>query len=149
MAIWCPLPSVSENVKVLSDSHLADVVWQGLDTLRVLTRDDPGLSQWVRMWRSCPATLLYYVLNAEAELRARGIGEEPRVLNAFSWYHRKGIPLSPVPPWWLGSKMFHQAQCSHLIAVDPVHYARRLPLTTPLDLKMIWPLEDPNEWTHN
>jgi hypothetical protein len=149
MSIWLPFPNVRQNLLTLNDSHLADVVWQGLDVLRAIPRPaDHGPTRHVRMWLESPAALLAYVVAAEAELRARGVGEEPRVQRAFTWYGRIGIPLAPVPPWWYGNPMFHSAQRSHLIAVDPVHYARRVPLTTPLDLKLIWPLETPNEWAY-
>lgn len=144
MGIWLPYANNRENLRVLNDSHLADVVWQGLDTLRAIPRADDG--RHVRMWADRPACLLLYVVWAEAELQARGVGEEPRVRQAFTWYSRQGIPLSPVPPWWYGHPLFHRSQCSHLIACDPEHYARRLPVTTPLDLKLIWPMKEPNNW---
>jgi len=147
MNVWCPFPNVTQNVQTLNDSHLADVVWQGLDALRAIPRGKVDGRQ-VRMWADAPAALLHYVLRAEAELRRRGVGEEPRVRRAFTWYGRIGYSLAPVPPWWYGNPMFHSTQRSRLISIDPVHYARRMPLTTPLDLAFIWPLETPHEWAY-
>jgi hypothetical protein len=150
MGIWMPYANISANLLVLSDSHLADVVFQGLDTLRSLpSYDGPSdvrMGRSDRMWYERPGALLFYVISAEAEYRRRGLGEEPRVVKAFTWYGRLDIPLPARPPWWFGSPMFHRSQRSHLIRVDPEWYARRLPLDTPLDMALLWPLAEPHEW---
>jgi hypothetical protein len=98
------------------------------------------------MWQHNPASLLFYVVAAEQELRRRRVGEEPRVFKAHTWMALNNFSLAPVPPWWYGDPRFHRTQRSHLIAIEPEHYARRFPLDTPLDLKMIWPLSEPNTW---
>ena len=157
MGIWLPYNSVQKNLAVLNDSHLADVLFQGLDTLRDVGLRwkqkqrhglDPhaGESRHSRMWLDCPAALLFYVVSAEEEFRRRGLGEERRVYKAFTWYYYLDIPLAPVPPWWYGHQMFHRSHRSHLIQVDPGWYARRLPLDTPLDMKLFWPMAELNEW---
>lgn len=145
MGIWLPYPNMHSNMLVLRDTHLADVLYQGLDTLRAIPAETSD-SRHVRMWRQSPGALLLHVINAEKEFRRRGLGEEPRVRRAFTWYYDLEIPLAPVPPWWYGSPMYHRSQRSHLIRIDPEWYARRLPPDTPLDMALLWPLETPHEW---
>lgn len=149
MGIWTPFANIRENLLALNDSHLADVVWEGLDTLRAIGTNRQGTTyngRHVRAWQNNPGSLLMYVIAAEQELRGRGIGEEPRIGKVFVWYSKLRIPLAPVPPWWYGHPLFHRAQRSHLIAIDPRHYAQRMPMDTPLDLELIWPLEKENEF---
>lgn len=137
--IWLPYANVRANLDVLKLEHIFDVVYEGMQCLRdiysgVLGRD-------VRMWHNQPAALLAYVAAAEKEVRGRGLQGEPRVIRAHVALSRAGYPLAPVPPSWYGSPEFHIAQRSHLIRVDPVHYARRLPFTTPIDIPLVWPSE--------
>jgi hypothetical protein len=138
--IWLPYANIRKNLDVLNDEHVQDVVIEGMQCLRdiysagVLGRD-------VRAWRKHPQGLLFYVISAEHELRKRGLIGEPRIRQAFTWVSRTEDTLAPVMPSWYGDPAFHLAQRSHLIRVDPEHYARRLPFTTPLELPIIWPTE--------
>lgn len=138
--IWLPFASAKSNLDVLTDEHVFEVVFEGMDCLRNIFRGDLSWRN-SRMWDGCPAALLLYVTRAEQEMVRRGYDPEPRVLRAHVALSREGWPLAPVPPWWFGMPGFHMAQRSHLIRVDPVHYARRLPPDTPLELPIIWPRE--------
>lgn len=137
--IWLPFANVRANLDVLTINHVYDVVYMGMQCLRDIYSEVLGRD--VRAWRNHPQGLLYYVIAAEQEMRKRGKEGEPGVSHAFTWFGRNEKTMSPIMPSWYGDPKFHLAQRSHLIRVDPVHYARRLPLTTPLELALIWPSE--------
>jgi hypothetical protein len=139
--IWLPYPNVRANLDVLADEHVTDIVLEGMQCLRDIYAG--ALGRDVRAWRKHPQGLLFYVLSAEKELGKRGMGAvgEHQIVSAFTWISRHEPTMSPKMPSWYGEPAFHLAQRSHLIRVDPVHYARRLPLTTPLELPLIWPVE--------
>jgi hypothetical protein len=137
--IWLPFPNVRANLDVLSDGHLTDVVYQGMQCLRdvyagVLGRD-------VRAWRKHPQGLLFYVLSADKELRARGMGAGTNIAAAFTWISRQENTMVPKMPSWYGEPSLHLSHRSHLIRCEPEWYTRRLPFTTPLDLPLVWPSE--------
>ena len=138
--IWLPFASAKANLKVLTDEHIFEVVFEGMQCLRNIVVGDVDWRD-VKAWRNNPASLLFYVTHAEREMVRRGYDPEPRVLRAHVAMGRNGWSLAPVPPWWFGLPAFHVAQRSYLISVDPTHYARRMPFTTPLDLPLIWPGE--------
>jgi hypothetical protein len=138
--IWLPFASTKANLEVLTDEHVFEVVFEGLDCLRNIYRGDLSWRN-ARMWGEHPAALLAYVAAAERETVHRGHNPEPRVIRAHVALSREGWPLAPVPPWWYGTPDFHLAQRSHLIRVNPTHYAQRMPPTTPLELPVIWPKE--------
>lgn len=141
--IWLPYANVRANLDVLNDGHVTDVVLEGMQCLRdiysagVLGRD-------VRAWRKHPQGLLFYVLSANEELRARGMGagqSSRSIAAAFTHMSRSEPTMSPKMPSWYGDPALHLSHRSHLIRVNPDYYTRRLPLTTPLELPLIWPSE--------
>lgn len=138
--IWLPYPSARANMKVLTDTHVFEVVCEGLQCLRNIYAGDLTWRD-AAAWANHPAALLLYVARAHQEMVQRGYDPEPRVHRAHVALSRAGWPLAPVPPWWFGQPDFHLSQRSHLIRIDPVHYTRRMPLTTPLELPLIWPNE--------
>lgn len=138
--IWLPFASTKANLEVLTDEHVFDVVFEGLDCLRNIYRGDLSWRN-ARMWGQRPAALLAYVASAEREMVRRGYEPEQRVMRAHVALSRDGWSLAPVPPWWYGTPDFHLAQRSHLIRVTPTHYAQRLPFTTPIELPLVWPQE--------
>lgn len=139
--IWLPFPNTKTNLEVLTDTHIFEVVFEGMQCLRNIYVGDLSWRD-AQMWANHPAALLLYVQRAEREMVRRGHEPEPRVRRAHVALSRAGWPLSPVPPWWYGNPHFHNTQRSNLIRVDPVHYARRLPPTTPLEMPLFWPKED-------
>lgn len=136
--IWLPFPNTKANLDVLTDEHLFDVVFEGLDCLRNIYRGDV---KWrnAQAWATAPAALLLYVHRAEQEMVRRGFPSEPRVVRAHVALADQGYTLAPVPPWWYGYPPFHVAQRSHLIRLNPEYYAQRMPLTTPLEVPLMWP----------
>lgn len=138
--IWLPFANTKANLEVLKDEHIFDVVFEGLQCLRNIYA---GRLDWrdARMWRNNPAALLLYTHRAEREMVHRGYPEEAKVRNAHVAMSDAGWSLAPVPPWWYGHPAYHTSQRSHLIRVDPTHYAQRLPFTTPLELPLYWPGE--------
>lgn len=138
--IWLPFANIRACLDVLTIDHVYDVVYEGMQCLRDIYTDNVN-GRDVRAWRNHPQGLLFYVLAAEKEMRKRGMTGEPRVNNAFTWLGRNEPSMAPTMPSWYGDPAFHLAQRSHLIKVDPVHYARRLPLDTPLELPLIWPTD--------
>ena len=140
MNIWVPYANLTMNVKVLTDEHLSEVVYVGLDTLRAIVADQDG--RLAEMWRSAPAGLLSYLVRADQERQARGQPAELRVRRAFSHLARRGLSLAPVMPRWFGGDpSLHLSHRSRLIRIDPEYYAQRLPFDTPLDLPLRWPKE--------
>lgn len=138
--IWLPFANVKANIDVLTDAHICDVVFEGMQCLRDI--HEPSVAgRDERAWRNHPAGLLFYIIAAEAEMRRRGMDGEPRVFSAFTWISRRSATMSPQMPSWYGDPAFHESQRSHLIRVNPLHYARRLPPTTRLELPVIWPSE--------
>lgn len=138
--IWMPFASSKANLDVLTDEHVFDVVFMGMQCLRNIYVGDLSWKD-SRMWGTAPASLLLYTARAEREMVRRGYDPEPRVNSAHVALSRAGWPMAPVPPWWFGDPEFHESQRSHLIRVNPTHYAQRLPFTTRLDLPVIWPKE--------
>jgi hypothetical protein len=138
--IWLPFANTKKNLEVLTDEHVFDVVFQGMQCLRNIYTSE---FQWrdARMWAKHPAALLLYVTRAEREMVRRGYPPEPRVINAHVTLSQAGYPLAPVPPWWYGYPLFHVSQRSHLIRVNPHYYAQRMPFNTPLDEPLMWPNE--------
>lgn len=138
--IWLPYPSTKANLDVLTDEHVCDVVFQGVQCLRNIYA---GELSWrdTKAWHRNPAALLAYVHAAEREMVRRGFPAEPRVIRAHVALSCAGWSLAPVPPWWFGEPLYHEAQRSHLIRVTPTYYAQRLPPTTRLELPLIWPGE--------
>lgn len=137
--IWVPFVSTKANIDVLSVGHLIDVVMQGLQCLRDMYSNVGGRD--VQAWGQHPQGLIYYVIYAETEMRRRGFSGEPRVYSAFTYVSRNQESMAPIMPSWYGNPEIHLSQRSHLIRVDPEYYARRLPLTTPLELPLVWPKE--------
>lgn len=138
--IWLPFANLRANLDVLTIDHIYDVVFAGMQCLRDIHVEEVS-GRDVRAWRNHPVGLLMYVVAAEQEMRRRGMSGEPRVKTAFTWLGRNEPTMAPRMPAWYGDPAFHLSQRSHLIRVDPVHYARRLPLTTPLHLPVIWPVD--------
>lgn len=138
--IWLPFASSKANLDVLTDEHVFDVVFEGLECLRNIYSGDLAWRN-AKAWAGAPAALLLYVTRAEREMVTRGYDPEPRVTRAHVWLSRAGWPMAPVPPWWFGSPVFHMSQRSHLIRVNPTHYAQRMPFTTPLEMPVVWPTE--------
>lgn len=138
--IWLPFVSSRQNLEILTDEHVFDVVFEGMQCLRNIYRDDVTWRD-ARMWVDAPASLLLYVTRAEREMVRRGYDPEPRVMSAHVALSREEWQLAPIPPWWFGSEELHMSHRSHLIRVNPEHYTRRLPFTTPLELPLIWPGE--------
>lgn len=138
--IWLPFASTKANLEVLTDQHVFEVVYEGLQCLRNIYVGDLSWRD-ARMWGSHPATLLAYAAAAEREMVRRGHNPEPRVIRAHVALSRAEWPLAPVPPWWFGDPAYHESQRSHLIRIEPTHYAQRLPFTTRLELPLIWPQE--------
>jgi hypothetical protein len=136
--IWLPYANLRKNLEVMTVDHVYDVVYEGLQCLRDVISGVSGRD--VRAWRNRPGGLFFYVKLADEELQNRRLTGEPQVLKMFSRLNNN-FPMSPLMPTWFGDPDFHLAQRSHLIRVDPVHYARRLPLTTPLEIPLIWPRE--------
>jgi hypothetical protein len=136
--IWLPFPNTQQSLDVLTDEHVFDVVFQGMQCLRNIYT---GEVRWrdARMWASHPAALLLYVQRANREMVKRGYPAEGRVVRAHVALSREGYSLAPVPPWWFGNQLFHMTQRSQLIKVNPAHYAQRLPFNTPLEMKVFWP----------
>lgn len=137
--IWIPCEYLADNVAVLAPDELRDVVEHGLDTLRSIFNPDRGRDQYYEMFQSRPGWLRSYVARAEQELQCHGYDPNPGPTQSFIHFMRMGLSTSPAPPNWLGTKHFHMSQCSLLIAQNPVYYAHRLPLNTPLELPEIWP----------
>jgi hypothetical protein len=138
--IWLPFASSKANLEVLTDEHVFEVVFEGMQCLRNVYAGDLDWRD-ARAWSNAPAALLAYVARAEREMVRRGYPPEPRVIRAQVAMSRAGWSLAPVPPWWFGHPAFHLSQRSHLIRVNPTHYTRRMPFTTPLELPVIWPGE--------
>lgn len=138
--IWLPYANVKANTDVLADGQLFDVVFQGLQCLRNIYQGDLNWRD-AAAWCSRPAGLLFYVLAAEQEMQRRGFPRERKVFKAFTSIAREYESLSPVMPPWYGDPALHQSHRSHLIRIDPEHYTRRMPFTTPLELPLIWPGE--------
>lgn len=138
--IWLPFANVKSNLTTLTDEHVMDVVFEGMQCLRNIYAENISWRD-ARMWVDGPAGLLFYVVAAEKEMRERGHDPEPRVRKAFVAIARAYESLSPKMPLWYGNPEFHRAQRSHLIRVNPEHYARRMPFTTPLEMPLMWPGE--------
>lgn len=138
--IWLPFANTKANLDVLTDEHIFDVVFEGLDCLRNIYAGDLTWRN-ARAWATTPAALLMYVHRTEQEMVRRGFPPEPRVIKAQTALAEADWSLAPVPPWWFGQAKFHIAQRSHLIRVNPTYYAQRLPPTTPLELPLVWPTE--------
>jgi len=138
--IWVPYASATASTSTLASEHLMDVVFQGMQCLRDMYTEDVS-GRDVRAWRQHGPGLIYYVLAAELEMRRRGLPGEKRVYRAFTWVARENESMTPkMPPWW-GEPSLHESHRSHLISIDPEHYARRMPVSTRLGLKLLWPGE--------
>lgn len=139
--IWLPFANVRANLDVLEDGHVTDIVLEGMQCLRDIYAG--ALGRDVRAWRRHPQGLLFYVISAEKELSWRGMGAvgTRNIASAFTWISRQEPTMSPQMPSWYGDPSLHLSHRSHLIRVSPEYYTRRLPLTTPLELPLIWPSE--------
>lgn len=137
--IWLPYKNFEQCVAVLTDEHCEDVLQEGLQLLRESIAGVEPTSRDQLMWHMRMGCLMYYVRLAEQELQCRGYDPDPGPIQAFSYWLKRGWDLSLNPPNWLGDGRFHVAQMSHLIRVNPEHYAQRLPLNTPLELPLVWP----------
>lgn len=137
--IWLPFRLMHQNVAVLSDEHLEDVLQEGLEVLRSYVMGRQFQHDEDQMWQGNCGWLQSYVRDAEMELQQRGYDPDPGPIQAFSHFLKKNLSVAPRPPHWLGSAAFHISHRSQLIRSDPVHYARLLPLNTPLELPFVWP----------
>lgn len=138
MNIWVPYANLRSCLNVLTDDHLFDVLYVGLDTLRALYGTGGAGGLLATQWRSGAGFLLGYVMLANNEAEARGHKPEDQV-KAMWVNHYEGEAGKHRPPWWFGDPLLHETHRSNLIRIDPEHYAQRLPMTTRLDMKMYQP----------
>lgn len=138
--IWLPFANTKKNLDVLTDDHIFDVVFQGLQCLRNIYSAQLNWRD-AKAWAEAPAALLLYVHRAEQEMVRRGYPGCPQVVRAHVALSDEGYTMAPVPPRWYGEPALHESHRSHLIKMVPEHYAQRLPFTTRLELPLIWPGE--------
>lgn len=137
--IWLPYRSPGHCAEVLSQEHIEHAYEEGLAALRQICRGSE-LGRWARMFYREPAWLLAYCGTLNIELGVRFAADpDPAHHMAARHFLRMGWSVAAKPPEWLGQKEIHVSHRSHLIAVDPAHYAHRMPLNTPLDMPLVWP----------
>lgn len=137
--IWLPFRKMTDCVSVLADEHLEDVLQEGLDALRDIVMGRQFRYDEHDVWQGKGGWLQSYVRECEMELQLRGYDPDPGPIQAFSQFLKRNISVAPDPPKWLGTPAIHLSHCSALIKADPVHYAHRLPLNTPLEMAIVWP----------